>query len=131
MDTLHCLIHDEALKGRLVNADLNVHVSHRLQILDVGYGTGIWAYEMAKSNAHVDVLGIDLFGTEPTRNDAIPNVQFETPLNFTDTNWHLREGYFDLIRMSQLCGCVPDWLQQYSTAFRSVSMSPSTSILLC
>lgn len=88
-------------------------------MLDVAHGTGIWVYEVAKSNDNVDVLGIELHDRSPPREDGIPfNVTFASPVDFTESNWGLRENFYDLLRMNQLCGSVADWRSLYQTVFK-------------
>lgn len=118
LDALHSMIHERALNNRLVNAELDWQAQRRLHILDVGYGTGIWANDLARLNTNVSVVGIDLCSNSPARSDDTPNATFVAPLDFTQPDWGFQPASFDLIRMSQLSGCVPDWLQLYSTALR-------------
>lgn len=113
VDILHCLIHEHGLSKKLHNADLGRR-DHRLQILDVGCGTGIWPLEMAKESPDADVVGIDLITNQATR-EGLRNVRFQTPIDFTSPDWGLTERAFDFVRMSQLCGSVPSWSQLYYT----------------
>ena len=123
LDIFHSLFHDKhgALDGKLHNADLQPR-SHRRQCLDVGFGTGIWAYEMAITNPDIDVSGIDLVSNQPNRSEIIPNVSFRTPVDFTRPEWPFPLASFDFIHMSQLCGCVPDWLSLYRNVVRCASL---------
>ena len=105
------------LNGKLYTADLSVR-GRRAQILDVGHGTGIWALDMAEHYPGMDVYGIDLIDNQPRLRDPFPNVSFITPVDFTSSNWGFRDESFDLIRMSQLCGCVPSWSQQYRIVYK-------------
>lgn len=119
LDMLHTVIVDVALSKRLVTDESILGGPSRPQVLDVGYGTGIWAYEMALQYPNVDVVGIDLYNNQPERDDeAVANASFLTPVDFTQSDWGFREGTFDLIHMSQLCGCVPDWAQHYARVLR-------------
>lgn len=125
LDYFQSLIHDIALGGRLFTVPLKVR-NHRLRILDVGHGTGIWTYEMADSEEwkqHVDVVGIDLHSRTPPREQGNPsNASFRTPVDFLKPNWPFPRDSHDFIRMSQLCGSVPDWWSLYRNVTRSVSI---------
>lgn len=123
------MIHGVALGNKLHNADLSPR-NGRLQVLDVGCGTGIWAYEMAQATPEADVFGIDLVMSQPTRDDNIPNCTFNTPVDFADANWGFPESHFDLIRLSQLLGSVADWSALYSQVYRHV-MCPCSQIRDC
>lgn len=106
------MIHDVALGGRLHLTELHAR-SYRPQILDLGCGTGIWVYEMAERYPCADVLGIDLLDMQPARIVQMPNAYFRTPVDITQPDWNLKPASFDMIRMSQLCGCIPDWTSTY------------------
>lgn len=83
-------------------------------MLDVGHATGIWVYEFAKANGGADVWGIDLFSRTPPRAEGdIANAHFMAPVDFTQGTWPFPPSSFDMIRMSQLCGSVPDWTSLY------------------
>ena len=118
LDMFHYLIHDIALNGRLHNADLDLRPrGHRPQVLDVGFGTGIWCLDMANAFPSADVTGIDLINNQPPEANNPRNVSFITNADFTSLDWGFRRNSFEFVRMSQLCGCVPDWLALYRTVF--------------
>lgn len=117
LDQFHHLIHVVALSKKLFVADLRVS-NDRPQILDVGHGTGIWALEMGKKFRGCDIVGIDLIDNQGVQPGPGSNVTFRSGIDFTCSDWTFLEGSFDLIRMSQLCGSVRDWSQQYRTAHK-------------
>lgn len=88
-------------------------------MLDIGHGTGIWVYEMGERNPHADILGIDLHSRTPVRlATGVPNASFMTPVDFQQPFWPVAPDSRDLIRMSRLCGSVPDWLAMYQSITR-------------
>ena len=73
---------------------------------------------MGQDNPGMDVYGIDLIDNQARLEDPYPNVFFHTQVDFTNPDWGFRQNSFDLIRMSQLCGSVPDWSQQYRMVYK-------------
>ncbi|KAK3723174.1 hypothetical protein LTR37_001897 [Vermiconidia calcicola] len=117
LDIFHYLIHDIALYKKLHMSNLQPK-SRRQRALDVGYGTGIWCYEMAIENPQWDVIGIDLFANQPRRDSEVPNAQFLTPVDFTGPEWPFQRNEFDFIRNACLAGCVPDWQDHWHKNYR-------------
>lgn len=117
LDQFHHLIHTVALNKKLFTADLRVR-GCRPRILDVGHGTGIWALDMGGKFPGCDIYGIDLIDNQDLPPEPAPNVTFYNGIDFTSSDWNMSESSFDLIRMSQLCGSVGDWLHQYQTAHK-------------
>ncbi|KAK5121061.1 hypothetical protein LTR85_005545 [Meristemomyces frigidus] len=109
------------------------HVSNpsgRYRILDVGYGTGAWLYDMLDEYPNAQLVGIDMAPTEEENPRPGRDIRFVAHVDFTQNDWGLREGSFDLVRMSQLCGSVPDWQRLCTNAWRY--LAPGTGRLeLC
>ena len=119
MDQFHHLIHMIALKEKLFTADLALN-NCQPRILDVGHGTGIWALDMGRCYPGFDIFGIDLIDNQARPRNPIRNVSFYNKVDFTKPNWPFSRLSFDLIRMSQLCGSVRNWLEQYRIVHGSV-----------
>ena len=92
-------------------------VSERLQILDVGFGTGKWADDVAQRYATAQVTAVDIFPSQiPEPEDNLNTI---SPIDFTESRWgNLRDNSFHLAHLSQLCGSVPDWDRLYATVFK-------------
>ena len=108
----HNFIHYDCMKGDLYKAELLQCPAGNgpRQVLDIGFGTGNWCYDMADKHPEMHIHGIDFFARQPpTRERAGPNVTFHW-LNFTNDTWgDFQEGTFDFVRAARLCGSVPDW----------------------
>ncbi|KAL7823715.1 S-adenosyl-L-methionine-dependent methyltransferase [Trichoderma gracile] len=84
--------------------------------LDVGTGTGIWAIDFADEFPETEVTAIDISPIQPSW--VPPNLKFEVDdMNLT---WLWPENHFDFIHFRVLYGCVPDWIELYSKAFRKL-----------
>lgn len=115
---MHELIENGALRGLLHEARLRPR-SGRLEILDVGSGTGKWAIWAAAAYNDAEVTTIDLLPITGVELQMYPNLHPKSPVDFTERSWaDLRVDSFDLVRLPLLCGCVPDWPALLRTAFR-------------
>lgn len=133
-EMFHHVIYGNALKD-LYSANLHqCPTPGRLQILDVGCGSGYWCREMAEKHTGWEVHGIDLFVNDPHPARDFQNCEFHMPVDFTQNQWSsFREGTFDLIRATRLCGSVPDWNHLYWCMFRwdPTSITRSNLTLTC
>ncbi|CAK3759998.1 S-adenosyl-L-methionine-dependent methyltransferase [Lecanosticta acicola] len=114
LDIMHHLIYLVALNKQLHLATLR---SSPRRILDVGFGTGFWMFDIEKMYPSAEVIGIDLenqIGANPGRTGCI----FKAPVDFNSSPWPIEDASVDLVHMAQLCGCVADWQQQYGKAYR-------------
>ncbi|RMY41059.1 hypothetical protein D0865_12387 [Hortaea werneckii] len=107
LDQLCHLIHNVAL-GTPNPARLIPH-SDRPHVLDVGYGTGSWLYDMSDKYPKAHLVGIDTAPTRERDPEPSKDMHFLAPVDFESDDWGVPEGSFDLINMSQLCGSVRDW----------------------
>ena len=107
LDQLCHLIHNVAL-GTPHPARLIPH-TNRPHVLDVGYGTGSWLYDMSDKYPNAHLVGIDTAPTRERDPEPSKDMHFLAPVDFESDDWGVLEGSFDLINMSQLCGSVRDW----------------------
>lgn len=112
LDATHHTFYDVALDGHLHIASLR---QGRLRILDVGYGTGIWAISMADKYPQAEIIAIDIGNDHPVFEGFEFRVDFRSGIDFTSSTWGLegQEGTFDFIHAGCLCGSVPDWSDFY------------------
>jgi SAM-dependent methyltransferase len=103
-------------QGQLVSAN-----SRPPAVLDVGYGTGYWLYDMREMYRAHRLVGVDIAAS--TRDMCGPgqNIYFKDRFNFEQDPWPFSDGEFDFIHMAGLCGSVSDWTKLCSTALRWVS----------
>ncbi|KAK3115681.1 hypothetical protein LTR53_004744 [Teratosphaeriaceae sp. CCFEE 6253] len=86
-----------------------------MRVLDVGFGTGIWAMDMKRLYPHAEVIAIDISDGPPAVDvNGMPmdydGVDFRSGVDFTrNDGWGFDSGSFDFIYCSMLCGSVPDW----------------------
>jgi len=111
LDCQHHAWYHIALGGRYHLATLrNVP---GLRILDVGYGTGIWAMDVKNEYPNAIITAIDIGDAQPAMNrEGQPvdyGVDFRSGVDFTLDDWGLQDGTFDFIHCAMLCGSVPDW----------------------
>ncbi|TKA79553.1 hypothetical protein B0A55_02743 [Friedmanniomyces simplex] len=110
LDAMHQAWYVVALENRLHLATLR---RGRLRILDLGYGTGIWAVEMKRLYPEAEVIAIDIGNDHPTADeDDRPvdfGVDFRSGVDFTQDDWGLKEGSFDFVHAAMLCGSVGNW----------------------
>ncbi|PIA99950.1 hypothetical protein CB0940_02264 [Cercospora beticola] len=88
--------------------------NHRpLRILDIGCGSGIWCLEMADKYPHAKITGMDVSPIQPSKNKPdnvgwiVQDMEGDWP--FPSQQEDGSEGYFDLIHLSLVHGCVADW----------------------
>lgn len=118
LDIMHQLIYGDALGGELHLAQLKRPPQ---RIVDLGFGSGYWMMEAATKYPNAECIGLDL--VPPVANIAHPpeKAVFLTPTDFTaPAAWPIKDGSVDLVHMAQLCGSVPDWVDLYSKAYRSL-----------
>lgn len=110
------MIYEEAIRS--------LHKAHissptgRPRVLDVGYGTGMWLMDMLNLYPDAALVGIDIAPIADGLPEPGGDLRYIAPVDFTQDNWGLSEGSFDFIRMSQLCGSVPDWKRLCTNALR-------------
>lgn len=119
LDIIHNLIYGTAMNGQLHIAPFT---GTPRRILDIGFGSGFWMIEAGKKYPTTEIIGFDL--DNALGSAVLDNCQFRSPVDFTAPQWEIEDGSVDLVHMSQLCGCVPSWPDQYAKAFRS--LRPST-----
>ncbi|EMC98959.1 hypothetical protein BAUCODRAFT_84912 [Baudoinia panamericana UAMH 10762] len=95
----------EAMGQRLHLATLR---DSPMRILDVGYGTGIWALDMAETYPNAEIVAIDIGEDHPVLR-GFDNVDFRPNVDFTTNDWGVETASFDFIHCAMLCGSVPDW----------------------
>lgn len=115
LDIVHSLIYGSALNKNLHVASFRTPPR---RILDVGFGSGYWMFEMQDRYPAAEIIGFDL--DNPTQQSRDKNCQFKAPVDFTAPTWPVEDASADLVHMAQLCGCVPDWVELYRKAFRSL-----------
>lgn len=101
------------MKERLYSAEIDLHGG---RVLDVGHGTGWWAFQLAdksEKGGDVEIFGIDLADIT-SEGVSHPTMTLNSAVDFTNENWGFSKGSFDLIHMGQLCGSVADWPRQYA-----------------
>ena len=121
LDLLHNFIHQYALHGERYEAKLWQCPAGNgpRQVLDIGFGTGNWCYDMAEKHPEMHVYGIDFFARQPKPDRARSNCTFRLGVNFTNDVWSdFQEGTFDFVRAARLCGSVPDWNHLHRCIYR-------------
>jgi SAM-dependent methyltransferase len=83
------------------------------RILDVGTGTGLWAFDIADYFPHAAVTATDLSPVETTC--APPNLSFE--IDDANAEWTYPPDWFDFVHMRGLTGCIKDWGYMYSQVY--------------
>lgn len=114
LDVMHALIYRVALNGQLHVAVLRAAPR---RVLDIGFGTGFWMLEMESRYPEAEVIGVDMEGP-PQGIKSTHRLHFRSPVDFTAPQWPVEESSVDLVHMAQLVGCVPNWLEHYSKAYR-------------
>ncbi|TKA41624.1 hypothetical protein B0A54_06512 [Friedmanniomyces endolithicus] len=103
LDSMHCAWYIVALDNRLHLATLR---PGPLRILDIGYGTGIWAVEMKKRYPDSKIIALDIGNDHPTVDvDGRPvdyGVDFRPGVDFMQDVLDLEEGSFDFIHAGML-----------------------------
>ncbi len=104
LDSMHCAWYIVALDNRLHLATLR---PGPLRILDIGYGTGIWAVEMKKRYPDSKIIALDIGNDHPTVDvDGRPvdyGVDFLPGVDFMQDVLDLEEGSFDFIHAGMVC----------------------------
>lgn len=99
-------------------ASVNLNVGSP-RVLDIGFGTGLWAQDMADVYPNVAVTGIDLSGFRRIGyRDVFPNLTLNCPVDYNEDDWGEREASFDLAHIAMLLGSVTDWLSMYRKVMR-------------
>jgi len=95
---MHNAWYNVALDNRLHLATLR---PGPLRILDIGYGTGIWAVEMKKIFPDSEIIAIDIGNDHPTVDEdgypVHPGVDWRPGVDFMQEDWGLKDGSFDFI----------------------------------
>ncbi|KAI7053004.1 hypothetical protein KC352_g45341, partial [Hortaea werneckii] len=93
LDQLCHLIHNVAL-GTPHPARLVPH-TNRPHVLDVGYGTGSWLYDMSDKYPNAHLVGIDTAPTRERDPEPSKDMHFLAPVDFESDDWGVLEGSFD------------------------------------
>lgn len=75
------------------------------RILDLGTGSGIWAFDMADRYPSATIIGVDTAAVQP--HYVPPNVQFE--IDDIESDWLYSESSFDFIHARELVLTIRDW----------------------
>lgn len=110
---MHHLIYLVALNSQLHLATLR---SNPRRILDVGFGTGFWMFDMEKKYPSAEIIGFDIANSMDDLGGS--RCVFRAPVNFNSSSWPIEDDSVDLVHMAQLCGSVTDWQQLYQKAYR-------------
>ncbi|KAM0720334.1 hypothetical protein Q7P37_004470 [Cladosporium fusiforme] len=107
--TVHKLC-DLTLQSRLYLAP----IENPKTVLDIGFGTGLWACELAKSHPQSQVIGIHPNPADPS--PALPNLSLQT----SDTS--ITTNDFDLLHIRGLAGriTVDNWRTWYAENLKLV-----------
>jgi ubiquinone/menaquinone biosynthesis C-methylase UbiE len=87
------------------------------RILDIGYGTGFWMLDMETKYPGAEIIGLDM-EEPPTGVKSNGRLNFRSGVDFTTPRWPVEDSSVDLVHMAQLLGCVPNWMDQYSKAYK-------------
>lgn len=79
LDFLNIAIYSVALRHRPTRAPLKTPA----RVVDIGCGTGWWAFNLASTNPDLEIIGLDLADIQPTPDVLPPNVKFHTPVDIT------------------------------------------------
>lgn len=112
---MHALIYRAAFNNRLHLCHLTITHARALRILDIGYGTGTWTEEMAKSYSQARITGIDLVPFLVS--NSAQSIRNLSPVDFNTDEWPVEPASQDLIHAAQLAGSVSDWSKLYATAY--------------
>ncbi|KAM3413477.1 hypothetical protein BST61_g11599 [Cercospora zeina] len=111
----HCIL--TQLKGSRLHFAPLPSASHPIRILDIGCGSGIWCLEMADKYPNAQITGMDVSPIQPTKNRPYNVTWIVQDMEANDWPFPSQqqadgtEGYFDLIHLSLVHGCVSDWEQ--------------------
>ncbi|KAF4976596.1 hypothetical protein FZEAL_6756 [Fusarium zealandicum] len=86
------------------------------RILDVGTGTGIWAFNVAEETPSAVVTGTDI---SPVSQDGTL-AQHPNFIHINDDaqeEWYFRSDHFDFVHMRYLYGAIDDWGKLFRQAY--------------
>ncbi|KAF7625565.1 hypothetical protein AFLA_002424 [Aspergillus flavus NRRL3357] len=101
------------LSGRLYLAPI---ADKPQNVLYVGTGTGLWAIDFGDMHPSAKVIGTDLSPIQPSFTP--PNVQFE--VDDCCDPWLYKNDTFDFVHVRGLYGCVSDWDEFYTKAYKHI-----------
>ncbi|KAJ6102284.1 hypothetical protein N7486_004711 [Penicillium sp. IBT 16267x] len=85
------------------------------RILDIGTGTGEWAFEIAEDFPNAEVIGTDLSPIQPS--GAPSNCRFF--IDDAESDWTFTPGeHFDFIHMRSMGGGIEDWPRLLKQAYQ-------------
>lgn len=102
LDLFHKLFTVARVSASLINAP----DPRNGRFFDVGFGTEIWAIDVAHKYPDAFVVGMDLAPIQPPNHPN--NCQFDATSNF-ESPWPLGEDPWDLIHLQMGCGSVVGW----------------------
>lgn len=94
-------IYYRVMENRLFMAPIT---PHRMKVLDIGTGTGIWALQMGDEHPTASIVGNDLSPIQPSWVPA--NVKFV--VDDVEKDWVEQEPY-DFIHCRYMAGSIKDW----------------------
>ena len=83
------------------------------RILELGTGTGVWAFNIADLFPEAAVVGVDLSVIQPPW--MPPNVRFY--VDDVEANWTYREGFDVIYSQSMLAGSIADKVKYFEQAY--------------
>lgn len=132
---MNIAIYSVALRHRPTRAPLKTPA----RVVDIGCGTGWWAFNLAFTNPDLEIIGLDLANIQPTPDVLPPNVKFHTPVDITvcilsmpwkafahspqQDDWHQPRESFHLVHQAMLYGAVGNWFRHYSLVYQYVLLS--------
>jgi ubiquinone/menaquinone biosynthesis C-methylase UbiE len=84
------------------------------KVLDVGTGTGNWAFDFADEFPDCEVIGTDISPIQPSW--VPPNLKFE--IEDCTQMWSFPDNSFDFVHIRWLIGSIPDWKALFAEAYR-------------
>ncbi|KAK4447236.1 S-adenosyl-L-methionine-dependent methyltransferase [Podospora aff. communis PSN243] len=97
--------------GKIFQAPLDKGIK---KALDIGTGTGNWAFDFADEFPECEVIGTDVSPIQPSWTP--PNLKFEIE-DCTQT-WSFPDNSFDYVHIRWLVGSIPDWNALFAEAYR-------------
>ncbi|EMR67143.1 putative umta methyltransferase family protein [Eutypa lata UCREL1] len=114
LDSLHRLLR-VCLDGELTVV-ARIMWMDRIEVVDIGTGTGRWAVEMAARYPGATIIGMDI---APIQARLVPeNVRFE--IADVETPWGIEPGTVDFIQVRALAGMIRDWPALAAQAFEKL-----------